>query len=85
MKIEILYGFTISKHSEEPTYFYNYQSAVAFARACDWDSSIVEIIFPREGEIDENDILDSPEKIWEKQTREEILNESYRIFKTFNK
>ena len=67
IKYKSLYGFTLSNHSDEPTYFHHYQSAVAFAKACGWDHTMVEIIFPRGNEIKESDILDTPEKAWSKQ------------------
>ena len=67
IKYKSLYGYLLSNAQKKPTFFHHYQSAKAFGEACGLDTNDIAIFFPSEGEIDESDILDTPDKAWSKQ------------------
>lgn len=56
------FGFTMANHSEESAWFHTREAAQRFSKACGWPEAEVET----NGNPDPSDILDTPDKPWEK-------------------
>jgi hypothetical protein len=57
-----LYGFSTANNSDKPAWFHSEAAAQRFAAACGWEDAESEIA--DSDEVDDEDIMDTPETPW---------------------